>query len=73
MTPPVQLIFASPAAVPSSSTCSANVIILGQDFSQMCFWPRDCFVEHVDLPITRPPVIHQCHQSLKIKYDNKNV
>ena len=83
--PPVQLIFASPAAVPSSSTCSTNVIILGQDLSEMWLfldksfhkcdysWTRDCFVEHVALPITRPPVIHQCHQSLKIKYDNKNV
>ena len=40
-------------------------------FSNVIFWARYCFVEQVDLPITSPPVIHQCHQSLKIEYDNK--
>ena len=35
------------------------------------FWTKPDFVKHVDLAVTRPPVIHKCHQCLQIKYHNK--
>ena len=51
-------VIASSPTVPSSSTCFTNGIFLD-------------FVKHVDLAVTRPPVIHKCHQCLQIKYHNK--